>query len=94
MCEWPEDWSGQVPDDICSIASIPVWLVHGDADRNVPPDASQVMADALTACGGDVRFTLQEGVRHNVRAFEENDTLLEWLVTQGTDDDWPLIGDG
>jgi predicted peptidase len=44
---------------------IPIWVFHGDADRTVPWESSQVMVDALEACGGDVRFTLVEGAGHH-----------------------------
>ena len=37
---------------------MPVWAFHGDADEVVPLDAEQSIVDALTACGGDMDYSL------------------------------------
>ncbi len=90
-CEWPaEDYAGQYPENICDLKDIPTWAFHGDLDRVIPWQASQVIVDALQACGGDVRFTLQEGVRHRAVAYEDP-ALYEWMLAQGTDEPWPLL---
>jgi len=90
MCGYPDDWTEQVPDNVCDMKDIPTWVFHGDADQTVAWQSSQVMVDALEACGGNVRFTLQEGVGHSPIAFEDP-ALYEWMLAQGFDGDWPAL---
>lgn len=47
------------------VSSLPVWIVHGDADTVVPVEESRKMAAALTALGADVHYTELSGVGHN-----------------------------
>lgn len=43
---------------------VPVWLVHGEADRTSPIRQSEMLADALTARGFAVRFDRAPGMGH------------------------------
>ncbi len=90
MCEDPENWTEQVPANVCEMKDIPTWVFHGDSDRVVPWQESQAMVDALRACGSDVRFTLQEGVGHNLPAFDDP-ALYEWMLAQGFDGNWSIL---
>jgi predicted esterase len=92
LCDWPTDYTGQYPDNICELAGTPAWLFHGGADRNVPYQASEVIAEALAACGGDVQFTLEERAGHGLAAFTPD--VFEWLLAQGYDGDWAALGSG
>lgn len=58
------------------------WIFHGAKDDVVPPEASQVMVDALKKAGADVKFTLYPAANHNSwdPAFAEKD-LLPWLFS-------------
>ncbi len=90
-CEWPDDFTDQFPANVCEMKDIPTWVFHGDADQNIPWEASQVMVDALEACGGDVQFTLQEGAGHFASLAWGDPALYEWMLAQGSDGDWPAV---
>jgi len=66
-----------------SIARLPVWIEHGDADPVVPVDDSRRMAATLTAAGGTVRYKELPGVGHNAwdTAFADPE-LATWLFSQ------------
>ncbi len=82
------DYPGIIPDGqptpeaalARSIATVPAWIVHGDADPVVPVAASRAMASALKAVGDEVRFHELPGVGHNSwdDAFADPD-LPVWL---------------
>ena len=46
------------PQRVCVLKDLPVWAFHGAEDPIVPLEQSQVLVDALQACGGNVRFTV------------------------------------
>jgi predicted peptidase len=60
-----------------------VWAFHGSADRDVPPQRSREMVEALRRTGADPRYTEYPGVGHNAweRAYQEPE-LLNWLFAQ------------
>jgi predicted peptidase len=63
-----------------SVAKIPVWVFHGDADQNVPVTESRRMVNALKVLKADVKYTEYKGVSHFMwdRAYNEPD-LPPWL---------------
>ncbi len=85
------DFKGIVPDGrpnpyaalAHSIAALPVWIVHGDADPVVPVNDSRQMAAELKALGGDVHYRELPGVGHNAwdDAFADPQ-LPVWLFQQ------------
>ena len=62
------------------VAGIPVWVFHGNADRNVFVTESREMVKLLKGLNGDVRYTEYEGVGHESwdRAYNEPE-LPTWL---------------
>lgn len=73
---------GGDPTRVCALKHVPVWTFHGDADPVVPIERSQVLVDALRACGGNVRFTVYPGTGHDSwTATYENDELYRWLLS-------------
>jgi predicted peptidase len=73
-----------VPDNICELRDVPIWAFHGGGDTIVPPSASEVLVEALKACGGNVRFTLYPETDHEeswIRAYADPD-LYQWLAAQ------------
>ena len=68
------------------LASTPVWLFHGAADRTVPPADSRGLAEALRRAGAPVRYTEYPGVGHNSweSAYNEPE-LWGWLWAQRLD---------
>jgi predicted peptidase len=77
--------SRQVPSGICRLRNTPIWAFAGTADTIVYPYQSEVLVDALRACGSKVvRFTLYRGVDHFgtwPRAYAEP-ALWRWLFAQ------------
>lgn len=70
-------------DVATKIASVPVWIFHGDADRVVPVDESRKMAAALKSTGGNIQYSELPGVRHNawIKAYANAD-LPKWMFLQ------------
>ena len=65
------------------VASLPIWIVHGDADKNVSVEESRHMAAALKAIGADVRYTELPGVDH--QAWDpayQNAEITRWMFAQ------------
>jgi predicted peptidase len=65
------------------VAGIPVWVFHGNADRNVFVTESREMVTLLRGLNADVRYTEYEGVGHESwdRAYNEPE-LATWLFSQ------------
>lgn len=89
-CDWPADWTDNYPDGLCELAGVPTRVYHGDADMNVPWEASAAIVDALEACGGDVEFFLESGAGHD----DYRPDFIEWLLAQGADGPWALQSEG
>jgi predicted peptidase len=73
-----------VPENICDLKDIPIWVFHGGSDTTIRPNQSQILVDALKACGSKVRFTLYPGVDHVeswTRAYADPG-LYKWLLKQ------------
>ena len=66
-----------------SVASIPIWIFHGDADDVVPPEESRRMFVALKRLGADVTYTELAKVNHNAwdPAYGRAD-LIAWMLKQ------------
>jgi predicted peptidase len=63
------------------IKNIPVWIFHGARDDIVPVRRSQEMADALKACGGDVKFTIYPDAGHDSwTQTYDNPQLYDWFL--------------
>lgn len=68
----------------CTLADLPVWVVIGDADTQIPPAFSQEIGAALADCGADVQEVIYPGLEHfdaAARAYEDAD-LYAWLLEQ------------
>jgi predicted peptidase len=65
------------------VAGIPVWVFHGDADRNVFVSESREMVKLLRGLHADVRYSEYAGVAHESwdRAYGEPE-LPVWLFAQ------------
>ena|SRR5215216_5052083 len=74
--------SKQVPEDICKLSKLPIWVFHGSEDTIIEPYQSQVLVDALMACGSDVKFTLYPNAEHDIAWINAyNDpALYEWFL--------------
>ncbi len=57
---------GGNPSDGCDLATVPLWIQHGNRDAAVPLSESQKVVDAIRACNGgeNLTFTIVEGADH------------------------------
>ncbi len=76
--------SDAVPSNLCDLATTPIWVFHGAQDDIVKPAQSEVLVEALRACGSAVRFTLLPGATHadsGVLPYRDSE-LYDWLLQQ------------
>lgn len=66
------------------VGALPVWLVHGDADKTVSVEESRHMFAALKAAGNDVHLTELPGLDHNDtwNPAYQNADIAAWLFAQ------------
>jgi predicted peptidase len=66
------------------IKRLPLWVFHGDSDKNVPVDCSRRMVELLKQIGSrKVRYTEYKGADHNVwDQTYANPEVTEWLFRQ------------
>ena len=64
-------------------SGVPIWTVHGDADRVVPADLTRTMVRAIREANGRVGYTELPGVRHNSwdHAYGPEGPM-EWMFSQ------------
>ncbi len=59
----------------------PIWVFHGDADKIVPVESSQIMVDAMRKAGFEVKFTVYKGGDHYMfrKAYRESG-VFDWFL--------------
>lgn len=69
--------------DAPRLAAMPVWIVHGGADRVVPATEAYRMAEALSNNGGHPKLTVCDQLEHDAwpRAYADTE-LFDWLLQQ------------
>ena len=75
---------GNVKDG-CKLATIPLWIQHGDVDYIVPMSESKKGVDAIKKCdeNADVTLTIIKGGNHgNVERLFHEDAMYDWLFKQ------------
>ena len=75
---------GNVSDG-CKLATIPLWIQHGDVDYIVPMSESKKVVDAIKKCdeSADVTLTIIKGGNHgNVERLFHEDAMYDWLFKQ------------
>lgn len=79
----PADAGDQYAFIAKKVAALPIWIFHGDADKNVTVEESRKMTAALKAIGANVQYTEFPGVDHNAwdPAYARAD-LIEWMLKQ------------
>lgn len=79
---------GGNPKSYCGLNDLPLWILHGTADRAVTVAQSQKVVDAMSKCGDSprLRFTKLPGVTHSglARAFYITETY-DWLFQHRLD---------
>ena len=80
---------GGNPKSYCGLNDLPLWILHGTADRAVPLSQSEKVINAMSKCGDSprLRFTKLPGVSHGglARAFYITETY-DWLFHHRLDD--------
>jgi predicted peptidase len=73
-----------VPDDICTLSSMPIMIFHGDSDTAVPIENNLAAQSSLIDCDHDsIEFVQYAGVQHTATwplAYAEQ-TLYEWMLS-------------
>lgn len=79
---------GGNPKSYCGLNDVPLWILHGTADRAVRVSQSQKVINAMARCGDSprLRFTKLPGVNHGglARAFYISETY-DWLFQHRLD---------
>ena len=74
--------------NFCGLNEVPLWILHGTADRQVPLSQSKRIVSAMERCGSTKRlqFTTLQGVNHGgpARVFYLS-TPYEWLFSHRLD---------
>lgn len=75
---------GGDPAWAAQLKNVPIWAVHGDADKVVPPQRSRDMIDALKAAGGSPKYTELKDVAHDswTPAYNDPQGILPWMFEQ------------
>jgi poly(3-hydroxybutyrate) depolymerase len=86
----PQRWkqSSILPESyVRAVGKTPIWMFHGTLDPVVPAKESQIMYQALSGAGGDVRLWLYEGWHHNSwdKAYADR-SLPQWLLAHRLSD--------
>lgn len=71
--------------DACTLATIPLWIQHGDKDFVVPISESKKIVNAIKCCNpkADVTFTIIPGGNHsNVENLFREDAIYDWMLKQ------------
>ena len=80
---------GGNPKSYCGLNELPLWIVHGTADRAVPLSQSEKVIHGMSRCGDSprLRFSKLEGVDHGglARAFYISETY-DWLFQHSLND--------
>lgn len=71
--------------DACTLATIPLWIQHGDKDFIVPLSESEKIVKAIRSCNqkADVQFTIIPGGNHSsVENLFREDAIYDWMLQQ------------
>lgn len=90
--KYPEKIAGAVAicgggftQDACKLATVPLWIQHGDKDYVVPLSESKKMVKAIQKCNpnADCTFTIIKGGNHgSVERIFHQDALYHWFFEQ------------
>ncbi|MGJ8660974.1 MAG: prolyl oligopeptidase family serine peptidase [Bacteroidota bacterium] len=70
--------------DACSLAEIPLWIIHGTADKAVPYSESTKMVAAIEKCKkiNKLKFTSMPGGSHGApEKYFRSDEFYNWLLS-------------
>jgi predicted peptidase len=73
---------GGDPGRASTLAKLPIWVWHGDADKAVKVEKSREMVEAIKKAGGDIHYTEIKGGSHADawnQAYQKPDGVVPWL---------------
>lgn len=94
------DFAGKYPDkitaavaicgggntkDACNLATVPLWVIHGNRDYIVPLSESRKMVKAIKTCNpnANLTFTIDKGGDHgSVERYFREDKIYIWMLNQ------------
>ena len=91
--ECPEETEKADPASYIDGAEVPIWLLHGLADTQVPFNQSQLVYDATVAEGNEARLTLVPGAGHVVQDIIDAEEATTW-ATDDAGDETETVGSG
>jgi predicted peptidase len=69
-------------NDGCDLATVPLWIQHGNRDEAVPISESEKIVKAIKNCNGgeNLKYTVHKGANHGAleRVFR-TDEMYDWL---------------
>jgi predicted peptidase len=73
---------GGNPNDGCDLATIPLWIQHGNRDSAVPISESNKIVNAIKNCNGGelLKYTVVNGANHgDLEKVFRTDEMYNWL---------------
>jgi pimeloyl-ACP methyl ester carboxylesterase len=64
------------------LKNVPSWVIHGANDDVVPVGFSDQMVTALQSCGASVRYSVLDGVAHNMPDDLDENQVVDWYLRQ------------
>ncbi len=66
------------------LIDLPIWAIHGNADKAVPVSQSREMIKAIRQAGGSPNYTELKGIGHNCwqQAYTNPNGILPWMFKQ------------
>jgi predicted peptidase len=70
--------------DACNLATIPLWIQHGNLDSAVPIKESEKMVEAIKKCDDkNLIFTVVKGANHgDLERVFRTDEMYDWLFSK------------
>ena len=76
-------------DELCGLTEVPLWIIHGTADKDVPIKYSEKVVNTMIQCGDTSRLIFdrlpREGHSHLARIFYLQSTY-DWLFKHNLND--------
>jgi predicted peptidase len=73
---------GGNPNDGCDLATVPLWIQHGNKDSAVPISESDKIVNAIKNCNGgeNLKYTVVKGANHgDLEKVFRTDEMYNWL---------------
>jgi len=76
---------GPVPENMCLLKDLPIWIIHSEADFVIPINESYAALEALEKCGSSsIHMTTYTDLDHvdSIYAAYADPALYEWMLQQ------------